>query len=418
MQAEIFAIGTELLMGELMDANSAWLAARLPALGIELRRVSLLGDHLITLSDAIAQALQGVDLIITTGGLGPTQDDLTREAIAAALHETPTVHAEILQTIERYFQQRGRDMPAPNIKQAHSIPSSQFLPNPYGNAPGWWVEKQGKILIALPGPPAEMHPMWDERVAPRLSQLATGSITLTRTIKTMGLSEAAVDAKLTAFFGQENPYLRIYSKADGIHLRMIARARDTATAQTLLHPVEAAIMEQLAPYVWGYDEETPAQAVGRGLVERGATLATMESGTGGYLANTLTDMADSEVYFKGGIVVACPTLDLPHGLPPDVLHQDGAVSQASAIAMAQAVRAQFHATFGLGVTGVPEPGEREGKPVGLAYFAIASAETVHTQEMRVAPRRITLKRRGANAALIELSKLLRGDQCAHIKAHW
>ena len=418
MQAEIFAIGTELLMGELTDANSAWLAARLPALGIELRRVSLLGDHLTTLSDAMAQALQGVDLIITTGGLGPTQDDLTREAMAAALHETPTVHAETLQAIERYFQQRGRDMPAPNIKQAHSIPSSQFLPNPYGSAPGWWVEKQGKILVALPGPPAEMHPMWDEQVAPRLSQIATGSITLTRTIKIMGLSEAAVDAKLATSFGQENPYLGIYAKADGIHLRMIARAPDTATAQTLIQPVEAAIMGQLAPYVWGYDEDTPAQAVGRGLVERSATLATMESGTGGYLANTLTDLADSEVYFKGGIVVAHPPLDLPHGLPPDVLHQDGTVSQASAIAMARAVRTQFHTTFGIGVTGVPGPGEREGKPVGLAYFAIASAEIVHTQEMRVAPRRITLKRRVSNAALIELSKLLRGDLNTHIEAHW
>jgi nicotinamide-nucleotide amidase len=418
MHAEIFAIGTELLMGELLDANSAWLAARLPVLGIELRRVSLLGDHLTTLSDAMAQALQGVDLIITTGGLGPTQDDLTREAMAATMHETPTVHAETLQAIERYFQQRGRDMPAPNIKQAHCIPSAQFLPNPYGSAPGWWVEKQGKILVALPGPPAEMHPMWDEQVVPRLSQIATGRITLTRTIKTMGLSEAAVDEKLAAYFGQENPYLGIYSKADGIHLRLIARARDTASAQTLIHPVEAAIMGQLAPYVWGYDEDTPAQAVGRGLVERGATLATMENGTGGYLANMLTDMADSEAYFKGGIVVARPTLELPHWLSLDLLHQDGTVSQASAIAMAQAVRTQFNATFGIGVTGVPGPGEREGKPVGLAYFTIASAETVHSQEMRVAPRRVTLKRRVSNAALIELSKLLRGDLRAHIEAHW
>src|SRR5207344_1922615 len=144
----------------------------------------------------------------------------------------------------------------------------------------------------------------------------------------------------------------------------------------------AAIMGQLAPYVWGYDEDTPAQAVSRGLVERGATLTTMESGTGEYLANTLTDMADSEAYFKGGIVVARPTLKCTHGLPPDVLHQDGTVSQESTIAMAQAVRAQFNATFGIGVTGVPGTGEREGKPVGLAYFAIASAETVHTQEMR------------------------------------
>jgi nicotinamide-nucleotide amidase len=263
-----------------------------------------------------------------------------------------------------------------------------------------------------------MHPMWDEQVAPRLSQVATGHITLTRTIKIMGLSEAAVDAKLAASFGQENPYLGIYAKADGIHLRIIARAHDTTTAQTLLQPVEAAIMDQLAPYVWGYEEETPAQAVGRGLVERSATLATMESGTGGYLTNTLTDMADSEAYFKGGIVLVRPTPDHPHGLPPDGLQPYGTVSQASAIAMAQAVRTQFNATFGLGITGVPGPGEREGTPVGLAYFAIASNETVHTQEMRVAPRRITLKRRVSNAALIELSKLLRGDLRAHIEAHW
>ena len=418
MKAEIFAIGTELLMGELTDANSAWLAARLPALGIELQQVSMLGDHLATLSTGISRALQGADLIITTGGLGPTQDDLTREAIAAALHETPTVHAETLKEIERYFQQRGRDMPAPNIKQAHLIPSAQFLRNPYGSAPGWWVEKYGKIIVAMPGPPAEMHPMWEEQVAPRLSQIVTGSITLTRTIKTMGLSEAAVDERLAAYFGQENPYLGIYSKADGIHLRMIARARDVATAQTLIAPVEEAIMSQLAPYVWGYDEETPEQAVGIRLLERGESVATMESGTGGYLANSITEVADSAAYFRGGVVASSPTMFLTSGVPPDVLQQYGTVSRESAIAMAQAIRTQLNATFGIGVTGVPGPGEIEGKPAGLAYFAIACADTVHAQEMHVSPRRITLKRRVSNAALIELSKLLRGDLRSHIAAHW
>jgi nicotinamide-nucleotide amidase len=418
MKAEIFAIGTELLMGELTDTNSAWLAARLPALGIELQQISVLGDQLATLSAGISRALQEADLIVTTGGLGPTQDDVTREAIAAALQETPTVHAETLQEIERYFQQRGRDMPAPNIKQAHLIPSARFLRNPYGSAPGWWVEKHGKIIVAMPGPPAEMHPMWEEQVAPRLSQIVTGHITLTRTMKTMGLSEAAVDERLTTYFGQENPYLGIYSKVDGIHLRMIARARDVATARALIEPVEAAIMRQLAPYVWGYDEETPQQAVGIRLLERGETVATMESGTGGYLANSITDMADSAAYFKGGVVVSSPSMFLTSGVPPDVLHQYGTVSRESAMAMAKAIRAQLDATFGIGVTGVPGPGEVEGKPAGLAYFAIAGADTVHAQEMRVSPRRITLKRRVSNAALIELSKLLRGTLDARIAAHW
>jgi nicotinamide-nucleotide amidase len=418
MKAEIFAIGTELLMGELTDANSAWLAARLPALGIELQQVSVLGDQLATLSAGISRALQEADLIVTTGGLGPTQDDVTREAIAAALQGTPTVHAETLQEIERYLQQRGRDMPAPNIKQAHLIPSARFLRNPHGSAPGWWVEKHGKIIVAMPGPLAEMHPMWEEQVAPCLSQIVTGHITLTRTMKTMGLSEAAVDERLTAYFGQENPYLGIYSKVDDIHLRMIARARDVATARALIEPVEAAIMRQLAPYVWGYDEETPQQAVGIRLLERGETVATMESGTGGYLANSITDMADSAAYFKGGVVVSSPSMFLTSGAPPDVLHQYGTVSRESAMAMAKAIRAQLDATFGIGVTGIPGPGEIEGKPAGLAYFAIAGADTVHAQEMRVSPRRITLKRRASNAALIELSKLLRGTLDARIAAHW
>jgi nicotinamide-nucleotide amidase len=418
VKAEIFAIGTELLMGELTDTNSAWLAARLPALGIELQRVSMLGDHLATLTEGVSRALQGVDLVVTTGGLGPTQDDLTREAIAAALHEIPSVHAETLTEIERYFRQRGRDMPAPNIKQAHLIPSAQFLRNPYGSAPGWWAEKHGKILVALPGPPAEMHPMWEEQVAPRLRQIATGTVTLTRTIKTMGLSEAAVDERIAAYFGQENPYLGIYSKADGIHLRLIARARDVATAQTLITPVEEAIMARLAPYVWGYDSETPEQAVGSLLMERGGSLATMESGTGGYLAHSITEVADSALYFIGGVVASSPAMSLGHGVPPDVLQRYGMVSQESAIAMAQAIREQLGATFGIGVTGVPGPTAVEGKPVGLAYFAIASASTVHAQEMRVSPRRITLKRRVTNAVLIELSKLVRGELHSHIAAHW
>src|SRR5574341_336408 len=146
MQAEIFSIGTELLMGELTDTNSSWIAARLPALGIQLQGISIIGDSLAMLTAGFARALQRSDLVFTTGGLGPTQDDLTREAIAATLQETPTVQAEALKELERYFQQRGRSMPSPNIKQAHLIPSAQFVPNPHGTAPGWWVEHHGKII--------------------------------------------------------------------------------------------------------------------------------------------------------------------------------------------------------------------------------------------------------------------------------
>ena len=290
--------------------------------------------------------------------------------------------------------------------------STQFLHNPYGSAPGWWVERGGKIIVAMPGPPVETHPMWDDQVAPRLRQMVTGQITLTRNIKTMGLSEAAVDEKIAECFGQTNPYLGIYSKADGIHLRMIARAYDTAAAQALIAPMEEALMTRLAPYVWGYDNETPEQAVGTLLKARGLTLATMESGTGGYLANTITEVPDSAMYFTGGVVASSPLMPLAYGVPAEVLQQHGTVSQQSAVAMAQAIRSRLGTDFGIGITGVPGPQAMEGQPVGLAYFAIASANTVHVEEMRVSPRRMTLKRRVSNAALIALSKLLRGERDA------
>jgi nicotinamide-nucleotide amidase len=282
-------------------------------------------------------------------------------------------------------------MPAPNIKQAHLIPSAQFLSNPLGTAPGWWVERHGKIIVAMPGPPAEMHPMWDEHVEPRLHQRATGDVTITRNIKTMGLSEAAVDESIAEFFGRENPYLGIYSKADGIHLRMIARARDVATAQAMIKPVEEAIVTRLAPYVWGYDGDTPEQAAGTLLTERGLTLATMEHCTGGYLVNSITEVPHSAAYFKGGVVAYSQEVHLANGVPLEVMQQHGTVSQASATAMAQAIRTQLGADFGIGVTGVPGPLAVEGKPVGLAYFSIASASTVQEQEMRIPPRRITTK---------------------------
>jgi nicotinamide-nucleotide amidase len=358
------------------------------------------------LAEAFSRGLQRSDLIFTTGGLGPTQDDLTREAIAKALHESPTVQADALQDLERYFQQRGTAMPSRNVKQAHLIPSAQFIRNRNGTAPGWWVERDGKLIIAMPGPPAETRPIWEEEVEPRLRQIVLDEVTITRNIKTMGLSEAAVDEEITEFFGHDNPYLGIYSKADGIHLRIIARARDATTAHEMIQPVEAAIVSRLAHYVWGYDDETPEQAVGKILSEQGLTLATLESCTGGYLVNSITEAPDYGRYFKGGAVASNPEMLMALGVPATVVQQHGLVSQESATAMGRAIRETLGADFGIGLTGVPGPTELEGKPMGLAYLALVSDTEVKEWQLRVPPRRITIKRRVSNHALIELCKLL------------
>lgn len=409
MKAEIISIGTELLMGELTDTNAAWIAGKLPALGIQLQWVSIVGDDLDMLAEAFSSGLQRSDIIFTTGGLGPTQDDLTREGVAKALGETPTVHEDALRELERIFRDRGTSMPPRNIKQALLIPSAQFIPNRNGTAPGWWAERNGHFIVSMPGPPAEMHPIWEEQVEPRLRQIVEGEVTITRNIKTMGLGEASVDEMVSEFFGLGNPYLGIYSKADGIHLRIIARARDEAAARKMIAPVEEAIVTRLAPYIWGYDDETPEQSVGQILSQRGLTLATMESCTGGYLVNSLTDVPDSASYFKGGVVATNNETKIVNGVAAEVIEEHGAVSQATATAMAQAIRKGLGADFGIGIAGVDTPSPQEEKPVGLAYVGIAGPNGTKEMELRVPPRRITVKRRISNTALIELYKLLAAD---------
>ena len=406
MKAEIMGIGTELLMGELTDTNSSWIAGRLPALGIELQWVSIIGDDLPKLTEAFKRGMERSDIIFTTGGLGPTQDDLTREAIAAAFGEIPTIQQEVVEDLERYFAARGGPMPQHNIKQANLIPSARFIPNRNGTAPGWWAERDGKVIICMPGPPNENHSMWEEQVEPQLAELIEDEVTITRNIKTMGMSEGAVDEVISEFFGVENPYLGIYSKADGIHLRVIARARDSETAQGLILPVEQAIHDRLGEYIWGYDDDTPSQSAGRSLIEKGLSVAVIEMCTGGALTNSITDVPESVSYFKGGTVAYDEASLQTYGVPADVMKQNGVVSQQSANAMADTVRRNLNADLGVAVTGVPGPGEFEGKPLGLAYICVTNGEQTREMEMRLPPRRVTIKRRVPNQALIELRRLI------------
>ena len=409
MKAEIFSIGSELLMGELTDTNSSWIAARLPALGVQLQWVTIVGDDQEKITGAISRGLQRSDLLITTGGLGPTRDDLTREAVAGALGETPVVQEDVVQALEEYFQSRGSVMPPTNIKQSLLIPSARFIRNRQGTAPGWWAERDGKTVICLPGPPGEMQAIWQEEVEPCLRRLITDEVTLTRNIKTMGLSEGAIDEIVSEYFGRDNPELGIYSKPDGIHLRIIARGRDAEAAQELIQPVETAIMARLSPYVWGYDDETPEMAIGPALKQAGLTLATMESCTGGFLANAITQTPGSGDYYKGGVVAYSSSFKIANGVPADVIDSHGIVSQQTATAMARAIREGLSADLGIGITGVAGPEELEGKPVGLGYVAIAGADRLKEMELKLPSRRIVIKRRLSNQALIELRKLIASD---------
>ena len=415
MKAEIFSIGTELLMGELADTNGPFIASKLPPMGIQLQGISQIGDNLEMLAEAFNRGWKRSDIIITSGGLGPTQDDLTREGVAAALGEEMSVQEHLLATLKDHFRRRGTDMPVTNVKQATLIPSAQAIPNHMGTAPGWWVERSGKIIINMPGPPAELQNMWDEEVVPKLKERVQGEIILTRNLKTTGLSEGIIDEMIAPFLGKENPYLGIYAKADGIHLRIIARAPTQEAARDLIRPVEDGLVSLVGPHIWGYDDETPERSVGHLLTRKGLTLGTIELCTGGHLAALLTDSADSTVFFKGGVVVHSNESATAAGVPGQVIEDHGIASQAAAKAMALAARRELDADIGIGVTGVTsadDPLTRryiDENPMGLVHIAIALDGKVCYYPSRVAPRRTTIRRRGASTALIELTRLLKAE---------
>ena len=419
MKAEIFSIGTEILMGEITDTNAAFLASQLPALGIQLQWVSQVGDSPEMLEDAFKRGFSRSDIIFTSGGLGPTRDDLTRESIARTLGQEMTVRDDLLANLKAWFEGRGMEMPATNIKQATLIPSAEVIPNRRGTAPGWWVEDQGKTIVAMPGPPNELQDIWTEEVVPRLRRKVRGEVILSRNIKTTGLSEGGLDEMVAAYLGKENPYLGIYAKADGIHLRIIARAPDEETAQSLVQPVEAGLVSIVGPYIWGYDDETPEGASGQLLMEKGLTLATMECCTGGLLASNITDTPGSESYFKGGIVVHGDGSAVATGVPSGVIESFGLASRQAAEAMALVSRARLRADIGIGVAAMAgsdetPPSQESGSidPWGLTHIAIAlppespGDDNLRYFPTRLPPRRSVIKRRAASTALIELRRLL------------
>lgn len=409
MKAEILAIGTEILFGQIVDTNSAWIASRLPALGIDLYFITTVGDNQGRLVETLRWAWERSDLVITTGGLGPTEDDLTREAIAELLGEQMVVVPELEEALRERFRRRGTAMPERNLKQATIIPSGQAIPNPRGTAPGWWVEKDRHVLVSMPGVRQEMYLMWDSQVEPRLLDRSDGAVILSKTIKTNGLGEALVDEMLSPLLSSTNPTIGVYAKVDGIHLRLSAKAASRPEAQRLLDGLEPKVREILGNAIWGADEETPESSVGALLAERGLSLATMESCTGGLLASSITDVPGSSAYFKGGIVSYTNQVKIESGVDPRAIEAYGAVSAETATAMAAAARKRLGADIGLGITGVAGPDPLEGKQPGTVFIGLASAkdQRVFTGGIYL-PNRPDIKQRATVNALLFLRRYLLG----------
>lgn len=413
MRAEILSIGTELLLGHITDTNAAFLAQQCAPLGVEVYFISQVGDNLDRLTETLRQARDRSDLVIMTGGLGPTEDDLSREAIAAVLGETPQVDQQLEAQLRAFFAGRGIPMPERNVKQAWVIPSVTPLSNPVGTAPGWWAERDGKIVVAMPGVPSEMTRMWEREVIPRL-QTRTGATLFTRILRVAGMGESTVEDRLSGLIRSENPTLATYAKRDAVDVRITAKGQTTDAARALVEAMEARARDILGTHVFGVDSETPQSVALRLLIARGLTLATMESCTGGLLASLLTDVPGSSAAFVGGIVAYATEVKAREGVDEGTLATYGAVSPEVARAMAAAARDRLAADVGIGITGVAGPDEQEGKPVGTVHIVVASDGQMSETSQLFRGARTEIKWRAAITALnlLRLHLLRTGAQPA------
>lgn len=377
MRAEILSCGTELLLGQITDTNATYLAQSLSALGIDLYFVSQVGDNQGRIVDTLRRAWERSDLIIMTGGLGPTEDDLARESISALLGETMQVDPTLEAELRRMFATRRSDMPERNVKQATLIPSAKALPNPRGTAPGWWVEKDGRIIVAMPGVPREMYRMWEQEAIPRLKPY-TGGLIFTRILRISGLGESSVEERLDRFLHGNNPTLATYAKSDAIDVRITAKADTSEEAERLVAEMEVQVRQVLGHYVFGTDKDTLQSVVGDLLLSRNQSLAVMESITGGLLSSTITDVPKSSQHFIGGVAAYSAKLKEQMGVPHQIIEQYGTISEEMARAMAHAIRERLGADYGLGVTGVAGPDQQEGKPAGTIHIAVEGPQGVVT----------------------------------------
>jgi nicotinamide-nucleotide amidase len=405
--AAILAVGSELLTPHRIDTNSLFLTGRLNEIGIEVMSKTVIGDNEQALRTAVRRAMQDVDVVITSGGLGPTADDLTREAVAAELGLALVEDDEVLATIRRRFERRGLRMPDGNRRQAAVPQDARVLPNPHGTAPGLLIEADSKILALLPGPPRELQPMFEAHVVPVLSELAQGGRLVRRVIKIAGKPESHVEEIAHPIYsefaeGDISIETTILATPGQIELHLSARGSEQDPLELKLEEAVGALVAALGPAVFSVDGRALEQVVADELLARSWRLAVAESCTGGLVGGRLTDIPGSSAWFAGGVVAYANEIkETEIGVSSELMKQHGAVSEAVAVAMADGVRQRFKTDVGLAVTGIAGPsGGSAEKPVGTVMIAVSSGPAIVRTYRFVGDR--TMVRQQSVIAALEL----------------
>ncbi|MBI2956866.1 MAG: competence/damage-inducible protein A [Acidobacteria bacterium] len=403
MKAEIIAIGSELLTPFRQDTNSLYLSDHLERLGIRVIRKTIVGDDKDDLKAAFAEALARAELVIGIGGLGPTEDDRTRDAVAELLKRKLVRHDEVVKMMEERFRARGKKMPEVNLRQALVPEGADWLPNANGTAPGLWLATpEGKIVLLLPGPPPELKPMFEEYALARLRAHAPKHVFATKVLKVTGLAESEVEQRIAPIYRPyTNPETTLLASPGQIEIHLRGTGGDTGDALRRVEELAAKIEDALGDAVFSRGLETLEQVVGLYLMMRGATLAVAESCTGGLLGERLTSVPGSSKYFLGGVVCYSDRLKQKMlGVPETVLKRKGAVSAETVEALAKNIRRRTGAVLGVSITGIAGPeGGTPDKPVGTVYVALADAHRVKTEKHRFLGDRERIRWQATQAAL-------------------
>ena len=403
MKAEIISVGTELLLGQIVDTDATYLSKLLPQFGIDLHYRVTVGDNEPRLADALKLALSRSDLVFTIGGLGPTKDDLTKETVAKVVGDEMTLHEESAERMRTFFAMRGIEMPESNLKQALMPVRGKVLTNPLGTAPGAAFETDGKVVIVLPGPPREFTEMVDSQVIPYLRErVGEGAeVIRSRVLRIAGLGESSVAEMVKDLLEGSNPTVAPLASPGEVHLRITAKADSAAAAEAMIDEMDRKLVAILGNNVFGRDGETLEHVVVHALVERGLKLAVAESCTGGLIGSRITDVSGSSAAFVAGFVTYSNQAKKDIlGVDEQLLNEYGAVSEQTARAMAEGARRVAGADIAISVTGIAGPtGGTAAKPVGLVYMALSAAGKTIAFEHRFSGSRIDIKLRASQAAL-------------------
>jgi nicotinamide-nucleotide amidase len=399
---EIIAVGSELLTPSKVDTNSLWLTERLNALGLEVVRKSVVGDDRARLEAAIRAAFGQGKIILLTGGLGPTEDDVTREAAAAALGRSLSFRDEIVEWLEKRFARFGRKMADINKRQAYVIDGAEILPNPNGTAPGQWIEQDGIRIALMPGPPGELKPMFEAEISPRIQAGLEPAAIRTLVYRVVGIGESDLDQLIAPVYTKySNPMTTILAAVNDIQIHLRARCPTAEDAEALVAEVGRKIEPLLGDRIYSRDGSPLEVIVGRMLHDRSATVAVAESCTGGMLGERITSVPGSSHYFAGGFLVYTNAMKTGLlGVDPDVLAKHTAVSDPVARAMADGARERTGSTYALSVTGIAGPeGGTEEMPVGTGFIGISGPNGTDARKFRWVGDRRRIRHAAVQSAL-------------------